>query len=76
MYFDHICIDIVLPFLVLLPFPRFFFRNCSLTFMSWGEEWRNSKHQVHIVLITLTTILNLESARMLQTIDSVQKARL
>lgn len=76
MYFDHICIDIVLPFLVPLPFPRFFFRNCSLTFMSWEEGWRNNKHQVHIVLIALTTILNLKSARMLPTINSVHKARL
>lgn len=76
MYFDHICIDIVLPFLVPLPFPRFFFLNCSLTFVSCGAGWRTSKHQISIVLIALKTILNLKSAGMLPTIESVQKARL
>lgn len=75
MYFDHICIDTVLRFLVPLPFPRFFFLNCSLTFMSSGAERRTSTHQIHIILIALKT-LNLKSARILPTIESVQKTRL
>lgn len=68
MYFDHICIDTVLRFLV----PRFFFLNCSLTFMSSGAEWRTSTHQIHIILIALKT-LKLKSARMLSTIESVSR---
>lgn len=75
MYFDHICIDTALRFLVPLPFPRFFFLNCSLTFMSSGAEWRTGTHQIHIILIALKT-LKLKSARMLPTIESVQKTRL
>lgn len=70
MYFDHICIDTVLCFLVPLTFPRFFFLNCSLTFMSSGAEWRTSTHQIHIILIALKT-LKLKSARMLSAIESV-----